>query len=189
MVALEARERNLIMKNELRTVAMNAVIPAVEAAFPQAVKVVVSKKEMYAIDTGTIDDSGNPIYATLEVTVKDNEGTKTHDGFDIEEAKAAYAEKWHKAAEKAAKPKASKAANPEAAEKRKVRMTALRNWWMNEADSGVGYTSTMVKGILGNVYADYQVMQVGSDLKLLSEEMPTNCEMRMEDGKRHYYKA
>lgn len=177
------------MKTEIRTNAMNAVAPIVEEAFPNAVKVVVSKKEMYAVDTGKVDDNGNPIYATIEITVKDNEGTKTREGFDIEAAKAAYAEKMDKAAEKAAKPKAAKAADIEAAEKRNKRMAALREWWVNEAESGVGYTSTIVIGELAEVYEDYQVMQVGTDLKRLSEEMPTECEMRMEDGKKHYYKA
>jgi len=177
------------MKNEIRTNAMNAVTPIVEEAFPNAVKVVVSKKEMYAVDTGKVDDNGNPIYATIEITVKDNEGTKTRDGFDIEVAKAAYAEKMGKAAEKASKPKATKATNTEAAEKRNKRMTALREWWANEAESGVGYTSTMVMNELAEVYEGCQIMTVGTDLKALSQELPTDCEMRMEDGKKHYYKA
>jgi hypothetical protein len=71
-------------------------------------------------------------------------------------------------------------------------MAELRKWWNDEATSGVGYTSTMVRDALPEVYPDANgtsIMTVGSDLKRLSEEMPTECEMRVEDGKKHYYKA
>ena len=67
-------------------------------------------------------------------------------------------------------------------------MVALREWWTNEADEGVGYTSTDVKNSLPDIYAELTIMQVGSDMKMLSEMIPTDCEMRVEEGKKHYYK-
>lgn len=176
------------MKNELRTEALNAVMPKVMEMFPDAVNVCVSNKNMLAVDTGKVDDSGNPIYATIDVTIKDNEATKTREGFSLEAAVEAYNEKMANATERKAKtPSAPK--NTEAAEKRNKRMVALREWWMNEAISGHGYTSTEVKEACPEIYGELLIMQVGSDLKVLSEQMPTNCEMRMEDGKKHYYKA
>ena len=175
------------MKNELRTEALSAVLPKITEMFPDAVNVCVSNKNMIAIDTGKVDEEGRAIYATIDVTIKDNEATKTREGFSLEAAVAAYEEKASKATERKAKtPSAPK--NTEAAEKRNKRMVALREWWMNEADEGVGYTSTMVKDSLPDIYAELTIMQVGSDMKLLSETIPTDCEMRVEEGKKHYYK-
>lgn len=175
------------MKNELRNEALTAVLPKITEMFPDAVNVCVSNKNMIAIDTGKVDEEGRAIYATIDVTIKDNEATKTREGFSLEAAVAAYEEKASKATERKAKtPSAPK--NTEAAEKRNKRMTALREWWMNEADEGVGYTSTMVKDSLPDIYAELTIMQVGSDMKLLSETIPTDCEMRVEEGKKHYYK-
>ena len=175
------------MKNELRTEALSAVLPKIREIFPDAVDVCVSNKNMIAIDTGKVDEEGRAIYATIDVTIKDNEATKTREGFSLEAAVAAYEEKASKATERKAKtPSAPK--NTEAAEKRNKRMVALREWWMNEADEGVGYTSTMVKDSLPDIYAELTIMQVGSDMKMLSEMIPTDCEMRVEEGKKHYYK-
>ena len=175
------------MKNELRSEALSAVLPKITEMFPDAVNVCVSNKNMIAIDTGKVDEEGRTIYATIDVTIKDNEATKTREGFSLEAAVAAYEEKATKATERKAKtPSAPK--NTEAAEKRNKRITALREWWMNEADEGVGYTSTMVKDSLPDIYAELTIMQVGSDMKMLSEMIPTDCEMRVEEGKKHYYK-
>ena len=125
------------MKNELRAEALSAVLPKITEMFPDAVNVCVSNKNMIAIDTGKVDENGQTVYATIDVTVKDNEATKTREGFSLEAAVAAYEEKATKATERKAKtPSAPK--NTEAAEKRNKRMTALREWWTNEADEGVG---------------------------------------------------
>ena len=175
------------MKNELRNEALSAVLPKITEMFPDAVNVCVSNKNMIAIDTGKVDENGQTVYVTIDVTVKDNEATKTREGFSLEAAVAAYEEKASKATERKSKtPSAPK--NTEAAEKRNKRMVALREWWTNEADEGVGYTSTMVKDSLPDIYAELTIMQVGSDMKMLSEMIPTDCEMRVEEGKKHYYK-
>lgn len=175
------------MKNELRNEALSAILPKIREIFPDAVDVCVSNKNMIAIDTGKVDENGQTVYATIDVTVKDNEATKTREGFSLEAAVAAYEEKATKATERKAKtPSAPK--NTEAAEKRNKRMVALREWWTNDAEEGVGYTSTMVKDSLPDIYAELTIMQVGSDMKMLSEMIPTDCEMRVEEGKKHYYK-
>ena len=175
------------MKQNLRDEALSAVLPKITEMFPDAVNVCVSNKNMIAIDTGKVDEEGRAIYATIDVTIKDNEATKTREGFSLEAAVAAYEEKASKATERKSKtPSAPK--NTEAAEKRNKRMVALREWWTNEADEGVGYTSTMVKDSLPDIYAELTIMQVGSDMKMLSEMIPTDCEMRVEEGKKHYYK-
>ena len=176
------------MKQNLRDEALSAVLPKITEMFPDAVNVCVSNKNMLAVDTGKVDDNGNPIYATIDVTIKDNEATKTREGFDLMVAVNAYNEKASKATERKSKaPSAPK--NTEAAERKNKRMTALREWWTNEAISGEGYTSTKVKTELADVYAELTIMQVGSDLKTLSEIIPTDCEMRMVEGKKHYFKA
>ena len=176
------------MKNEIRTEALSAVLPKIREIFPDAVDVCVSNKNMLAIDTGKVDEEGHTIYATIDVTIKDNEATKNHEGFDLTKCIKAYNEKASKSTERKAKtPSAPK--NTEATERKNKRMTALREWWMGEAVSGQGYTSTDVKKAMPEVYGELLIMQVGSDLKTLSEEMPTDCEMRMVEGKKHYFKA
>lgn len=176
------------MKNELRAEALSAVLPKIREIFPDAVDVCVSNKNMIAIDTGKVDENGQIVYATIDVTIKDNEATKTREGFNLETAVNAYNEKASKATERKSKtPSAPK--NAEASERKNKRMTALREWWTNEAVSGEGYTSTMVKDALPEVYGELVIMQVGSDLKTLSEQMPTECEMRVVEGKKHYFKA
>lgn len=179
------------MRNETRTEALNAVLPKITGMFPDAVNVCVSNKNMIAIDTGKVDEEGRTIYATIDVTVKDNEATKTREGFSLEAAVAAYEEKASKATERKAKtPSAPK--NTEAAEKRAKRVAALREWWMNEAEDEYSYTSTEVLNANPDIYGDYNqsavLMTVGSDLKALSEIIPTNCEMNVEKGKKHYTK-
>ena len=176
------------MKQNLRDEALSAVLPKITEMFPDAVNVCVSNKNMLAVDTGKVDDNGNPIYATIDVTIKDNEATKTREGFDLMVAVNAYNEKASKATEcKSKAPSAPK--KTEAADRKNKRMSALRDWWMNEAVSGEGYTSTEVKKALPEIYDELYIMQVGSDLKTLSEQMPTECEMRVVEGKKHYFKA
>ena len=176
------------MKNELRAEALSAVLPKIREIFPDAVDVCVSNKNMIAIDTGKVDENGQVVYATIDVTVKDNEATKTREGFDLTKCIKDYNEKASKATERKSKtPSAPK--NAEASERKNKRMTALREWWTNEAISGEGYTSTMVKDALPDIYGELYIMQVGSDLKTLSEQMPTDCELRMVEGKKHYFKA
>ena len=176
------------MKQNLRDEALSAVLPKIREIFPDAVDVCVSNKNMIAVPTGKVDENGQVVYATIDVTIKDNEATKTREGFSLETAVAAYEEKASKATERKSKtPSAPK--NTEAAERKNKRMTALREWWANEAISGEGYTSTKVKTELADVYAELTIMQVGSDLKTLSEIIPTDCEMRMVEGKKHYFKA
>lgn len=176
------------MKNELRAEALSAVLPKITEMFPDAVNVCVSNKNMLAIDTGKVDENGQIVYATIDVTIKDNEATKTREGFDLAKCIKDYNEKASKATERKSKtPSTPK--NTEAAERKNKRMTALREWWMNKAVSGEGYTSTMVMNALPEVYGELYIMQVGSDLKTLSEQMPTDCEMRVVEGKKHYFKA
>ena len=176
------------MKQNLRDEALNAVLPKVMEMFPDAVNVCVSNKNMIAVDTGKVDEEDRAIYATIDVTIKDNEATKTREGFDLTKCINAYNEKMANATERKVKtPSAPK--NTEAAERKTKRMTALREWWNTEAVSGEGYTSTDIQNAMPEVYGELLIMQVGSDLKTLSEEMPTDCEMRMVDGKKHYFKA
>ena len=176
------------MKQNLRDEALSAVLPKIREIFPDAVDVCVSNKNMIAVPTGKVDENGQVVYATIDVTIKDNEATKTREGFSLETAVAAYEEKASKATERKSKT-ASTPKNTEASERKNKRMATLREWWTNEAISGEGYTSTMVKTELADVYAELTIMQVGSDLKTLSEIIPTECEMRVVEGKKHYYKA
>lgn len=179
------------MKNELRATALNAVTPIITNCFNEGavIPVTINKKDMLAVNTGIVDEDGLPVYATIDITIKDNAATQNHEGFSLEAAIAAYNEKQSKASERKSKVKATSAPkNTEAAEKRNKRMAALREWWMDGAEDGVAYTSTEVKTTLPDLYGDLTIMQVGSDLKMLSEMLPTNCELTVEKGKKMYVK-
>lgn len=173
------------MKNETRSAVMSTMTPVLEAAFPNAEYVRVAKKNMLCVPTGQVDEDGNAVYATVEVTVKDPKGNKAVPGFDFEEAKKEYAKYVAETAEKSSK-KSPAPKNTEASEKRAKRMKELRSWWLDNAVEGQGYTSTMVKGMLSDLYANDLIMTVGTDLKQLASE--GFAEMQMVDGKKHYFK-
>ena len=117
------------MKNEIRVSATNVIEAIVEAHVPGLIPVRVAKKNCYAIDTGVKDENGNTVFATVEITVKNTEATKTSPAFDLDAAIAARAEND-------AKPKTEKKAkevDPEAEAKRAKRnaeQEMVKEWCM-----------------------------------------------------------
>ena len=115
------------MKNEIRVAANAAVDSMLTAAMPGLIPVRVAKKDCYAVDTGMKDENGNTVFATVEITVKNPEATKTAPAFDLDAAIAARAENDSKP-KKEAKPKQD---DPEAAakrEKREAQQKMVADW-------------------------------------------------------------
>ena len=174
------------MKNEIRVSATNAIEAIVEAHVPGLIPVRVAKKDCYAIDTGVKDENGNTVFATVEITVKNTEATKTSPAFDLDAAIAARAEND-------AKPKTekkAKEADPEAEAKRAKRnaeQEMVKNWCMvNLTDEPM--TTTDIKAAIPEL-AEVSVMQVGTYLKNIAADNAETVKREVVKGKPYYSRA
>lgn len=171
------------MKNEIRVSATNAIEAIVEAHVPGLIPVRVAKKDCYAIDTGVKDENGNTVFATVEITVKNTEATKTSPAFDLDAAIAARAEND-------AKPKTEKKAkevDPEAEAKRAKRnaeQELVKEWCMvNLTDEPM--TTTDIKAAIPEL-AEVSVMQVGTYLKNIAADNADTIKREVVKGKPYY---
>lgn len=174
------------MKNEIRVSATNAIEAIVEAHVPGLIPVRVAKKDCYAIDTGVKDENGNTVFATVEITVKNTEATKTSPAFDLDAAIAARAEND-------AKPKTEKKAkevDPEAEAKRAKRnaeQELVKEWCMvNLTDEPM--TTTDIKAAIPEL-AEVSVMQVGTYLKNIAQDNAETVKREIVKGKPYYSRA
>lgn len=171
------------MKNEIRVSATNAIEAIVEAHVPGLIPVRVAKKDCYAIDTGVKDENGNTVFATVEITVKNTEATKTSPAFDLDAAIAARAEND-------AKPKTEKKAkevDPEAEAKRAKRnaeQELVKEWCMvNLTDEPM--TTTDIKAAIPEL-AEVRVMRVGTYLKNIAADNADTIKREVVKGKPYY---
>lgn len=174
------------MKNEIRVSATNAIEAIVEAHVSGLIPVRVAKKDCYAIDTGVKDENGNTVFATVEITVKNTEATKTSPAFDLDAAIAARAEND-------AKPKTEKKAkevDPEAEAKRAKRnaeQELVKEWCMvNLTDEPM--TTTDIKAAIPEL-AEVSVMQVGTYLKNIAADNAETVKREVVKGKPYYSRA
>ena len=174
------------MKNEIRVAANSAVEALIEGHVPGLVPVRVAKKDCYAIDTGVKDENGNTVFATVEITVKNTEATKTSPAFDLDAAIAARAEND-------AKPKTEKKAkevDPEADAKRAKRnaeQELVKDWCMvNLTDEPM--TTTDIKAAIPEL-AEVSVMQVGTYLKNIAQDEGNGVKREVVKGKPYYSRA
>lgn len=174
------------MKNEIRVAATTAVENIVTANVPGLIPVRVAKKDCFAIDTGMKDESGNTVFATVEITVKNTEATKTSPAFDLDAAIAARAENDAKP-KKESKPKDS---DPEADAKRAKRnaeQEMVKDWCMvNLTDEPM--TTTDIKAAIPEL-AEVSVMQVGTYLKNIAADNADTIKREVVKGKPYYSRA
>ena len=171
------------MKTEIRTAIMTSAVSKIGAIFGEnAVPVRVGKKNMIAVESGEHDEKGRPIFYTIDITVKDNEGTKTHEGFDVAKAVQERIDYDNEVAEKASAPKATKAktADPVVEARKQARMDAIANWLEN-AEPGREYTATEVFSEVGEVMGS--VMLTGTTLQKF---VPDKLSIVTHDGKKFY---
>lgn len=174
------------MKNEVRVAASAAAEEIIIANVPGLIPVRVAKKDCFALDTGKKDENGNTVFATVEITVKNTEATKTSPAFDLDAAIAARAENDAKP-KKESKPKAS---DPEADAKRAKReaeQKVVEEWCIaNLTDEGM--TTTDIKAAIPEV-AETSVMQVGTYLKNIAADNPDTIKRVVVKGKPYYSRA
>ena len=171
------------MNNEIRVAANAAVENLIAASVAGLIPVRVAKKDCYAIDTGVKDEHGN---ATVEITVKNTEATKTSPAFDLDAAIAARTEND-------AKPKTDKKgkeADPEAEAKRAKRnaeQEMVKDWCMaNLTDEPM--TTTDIKAAIPEL-AEVSVMQVGTYLKNIAADNADTIKREVVKGKPYYSRA
>lgn len=174
------------MKNEIRVAANAAVENLIAASVAGLIPVRVAKKDCYAIDTGVKDENGNTVFATVEITVKNTEATKTSPAFDLDAAIAARAEND-------AKPKTEKKPkqdDPEAEAKRAKRnaeQELVKEWCMvNLTEEGM--TTTDIKAAIPEL-AEVSVMQVGTYLKNIAADNAETVKREVVKGKPYYSRA
>ena len=174
------------MKNEIRVAANAAVDSMLTAAMTNLIPVRVAKKDCYAVDTGMKDENGNTVYATVEITVKNPEATKTAPAFDLDAAIAARAEND-------AKPKTEKRPkqdDPEAEAKRAKRnaeQELVKEWCMvNLTEEGM--TTTDIKAAIPEL-SEVSVMQVGTYLKNIAQDENNGVKREVVKGKPYYSRA
>ena len=175
------------MKTEIRNAASNAAHEIVKS-LPNLIPVLVAKKEGYALDTGFTDENGKPIYAVIDVTIKNTEdnATGTAKAFDLDACVQALQDKM--SAPK--KEKKTKEIDPEAEAKRAARMekqNALELWCLENLPTGDGMTTTEIATANPEV-ADMNLMMVGTMLKNIAEKNPI-VQRNVIKGKPYYSKA
>ena len=172
------------MKNEVRIAASNAAHEVVKNAISSLVPVLVAKKEGYALDTGMKDENGKPIYAVIDVTVKNTEDTKTSQAFDLEACVQALQDKMNAPKKVSLK----KEADPEAEAKRAKREEQKRalHVWLTE-----NLTEQMTTTDIQNACPDMSgipVTQVGTWLTAIAKDDPS-IQRDVVKGKPYYSKV
>lgn len=175
------------MKSEIRIAAATAV-ESLLTAIPNLIPVRVGKKDCYAIDTGVMDENGNPVYAVLEATVKNTEATKTSPAFDLTAAVAARQENDNKP-KKEAKPIEPDPEKEARAAKREELTNALLAWCAeNLTDTGMT-TSEIWCAVPALREAGTTIMQTGTFLKALAADYPDIIKREIVDHKPMYFQA
>lgn len=132
------------MKAEVRTSAANEVYALLTAALTEAVPARISKSDVLLLKTNTVDEDGNPVFASVKVTVHSNTATETVPAFDPAKATADYAEHEQQKAEKANAPKKAKANEEQTAVKKLARMNATKEWVSKVMPTQNKWTATEV---------------------------------------------
>ena len=168
------------MKTEIRNTASNVAHEIVKS-LPNLVPVLVAKKEGYALDTGVKDENGKPIYAVIDITIKNTEdnASGTAKAFNLEEAVQALQEKMNAPKKVSLK----KEADPELEAKRAAhaeRQDKVEQWCIaNLTDTPM--TATDIQKAIPELEG-IAVTQVGTYLKNISGKNPV-IQREQKDGK------
>lgn len=173
------------MKSELRNAAHDSAIAILTSALPTLIPIRESKKNCFAMDTGVADESGRPVYVSISVSVKNNDGTKTTAPFVLDNAIAELAvyEAQPKKERKIATPKEL---TPEELAKKEARenlMLVIEKWLVENGNSE-GMTTTDIANAIPEC-AGVRLMDLGSMLKKITERN-LHIQRNVINGKPHY---
>lgn len=169
------------MKTEIRIAASNIAHEIVKSSIANLIPVLVAKKEGYALDTGKVDENGKPVYAVIDITIKNTEdnASGTAKGFNLDEAVQALQDKMSAPKKETKK----KEVDPEADAKRAAhaeRQDKVEQWCIvNLTDTPI--TATDVQKAIPELEG-IAVMQVGTYLKNIAAKNPV-IQREQKDGK------
>ena len=163
---------------------MNAAHEIVKNAISSLVPVLVAKKEGYALDTGVKDENGKPIYAVIDVTVKNTEDTKTSQAFDLEACVQALQDKMSAPKKVSTKKETDPEADAKRA-KREEQKHALHMWLTENLAEQM--TTTEIQNACPDMNG-ISVMQVGTWLTAIAKDDPS-IQRDVVKGKPYYSKA
>lgn len=174
------------MKNEIRVAATESVMNLLASIPTNLIPVRVGKKDGYAVDTGVKDENDNPVYAIIEVTVKNTEATKNSQAFDLDAAVVARVENDAKPKKeaKSTEPDPEKEARTAKREQEKAVLLA----WCAENLSDEPLTATDIKKSVPEM-EPLTIMMVGSYLKALATDNPDIINRTLVGGKVVYTRA
>lgn len=158
------------------------IMESVKSLFPNAVMCrTESAGNFLAVPDAVVD--GVQTYKAVKVSSLLFKPTKANPAFDVESASKAYIEFEAKQAEKASKPKATKAPDPAKVEAKMKRQAGLLEYMKDNA--GVEMTSHEIFTAIPDVYDGCLIMAVGSDLQALAK-VDENLTVRVEKGKKYW---
>lgn len=158
------------------------IMESVKSLFPNAVMCrTESAGNFLAVPDAVVD--GVQTYKAVKVSSLLFKPTKANPAFDMESASKAYIEFEAKQAEKASKPKATKAPDPAKVEAKAKRQAGLLKYMKDNA--GVEMTSHEIFTAIPEVYDGCLIMAVGTDLQALAK-VDENMTVRVEKGKKYW---
>lgn len=169
------------MTNEIKNSASTAVLNAVKSVLPNVADIRIGNRNMLAIDTG-VTDNGKPVYATIDICVKNTQDTATNPAYNHESAVANYAD-WLKAHNEHFTGSSKAPKNTEAQARKAKRIEAVEAWI---ADNGCEkMTTTDFVTAMPDVYSDVMALcTCGTDLKALVADGKLTVEVI--EGKKYY---
>lgn len=183
----------MAMTTATRDSANSAVMTKLNELFPNGVMVAESKKAALAVPTGVINEkNGEELWATVSVTVKNNEATEKVAAFDLDAAHEAYEAMMTERAEKASAPKKStkvddekKAAN---AAKRHAQAAIVSKYVREEMPDGVEMSATDFLNACPELVSEgVTPLQMGKIMEEVCGEQILEFERKA--GKKWYTKA
>lgn len=158
------------------------IMESVKSLFPNAVMCrTESAGNFLAVPDAVVD--GVQTYKAVKVSSLLFKPTKANPAFDVDTASKAYIEFEAKQAEKASKPKATKAPDPAKVEAKAKRQAGLLKYMKD--NTGVEMTSHEIFTAIPDVYDGCLIMAVGSDLQALAK-VDENLTVRVEKGKKYW---
>ena len=171
------------MNAEIRSNA-TAALESMLASIPGLIPVRVGGRNCYVVDTGVTDEQGRTVYGTFDTSVKNNDPTKTADGFDIAKA-IADREEYDAKPKRERKPVVTDPEKEARKAKRDAMQDQLAQWCLTNLTT-TPMTTTDIIAQTSSIVGDTPLMFVGSMLKNIAVAYPDQIARTVVRGKTYY---
>ena len=159
------------------------IMESVKSLFPNAVMCrTESAGNFLAVPDAVVD--GVQTYKAVKVSSLLFKATKANPAFDVDSASKAYAEFEAKQAEKASKPKTTKAPDPAKVAAKAKRQAELLSFMKENANAELT-SQDIFNALNATAYDGCYIMAVGTDLQALAK-VDENLTVRIEKGKKYW---